>query len=129
MEPSDTQLARSVARERRIADEAMAARFGEEMLSSAEAARRLGAKSSNREKVNSFRRRSMLLGLPRDEGRQYLYPTFQIDVTRRKIHPDGVRVHFARRGPRGRRGGSGRRASRRRFEARPSYEAPRRACF
>jgi len=80
-------------REARIAGEAMAAVWEEEMLSSSETARRLGAKPSNREKVNSFRRRSMLLGLPREQGRQYLYPAFQIDVTRREIYPEVRRVN------------------------------------
>ncbi len=80
-------------REARIAGEAMAAVWEEEMLSSSEAARRLGAKPSNREKVSSFRRRSMLLGLPRDEGRQYLYPSFQIDLRRREIHPEVRKVN------------------------------------
>lgn len=64
----------------------MAAMWEEELLSSAEAARRLGAKPSNREKVNACRRRSMLLGLPRDQGRGYLYPAFQIDSSRQEIH-------------------------------------------
>ena len=80
-------------RQARIAGEAMAAMWEEELLSSAEAARRLGAKPSNREKINACRRRSMLLGLPRDQGRRYLYPAFQIDSSRQEIHREVLKVN------------------------------------
>lgn len=80
-------------RQARIAGESMAAVWEEEMLSSSEVARRLGAKPSNREKVNALRRRSRLLGLPRDQGRRYLYPAFQIDLSRQEIYPEVRRVN------------------------------------
>lgn len=80
-------------RQARIAGEAMAAIWQEELLTSSEAALRLGAKSSNREKVGSYRRRSSLLGLPRDGGRQYLYPVFQFDPQRQEIRSEVRQVN------------------------------------
>jgi len=82
------RLADSTLKQARIAGEAVAAIWDEELLSSPEAAERLGASSSNREKVNAYRRRSVLLGLPRDGGRRYLYPAFQIDAARQDIYPE-----------------------------------------
>lgn len=87
------QVTDSSLKQARIAGEAVAAIWDEELLPSAEVARRLGAKPSNREKVNSLRRRSSLLGLPRDRGRLYLYPAFQIDVTRQEIYPQVMEVN------------------------------------
>ena len=81
------QLADDSLKQARLAGEAVAAIWNEELLTSPEAARRLGAKPSNREKVNSYRRRSLLLGVPRDGGQRYLYPAFQIDTARQEIFP------------------------------------------
>ncbi len=75
----------SSLRQARIAGEAMSAIWDEEMLPSSEVARRLGASPSNREKVNTLRRRSVLLGLPRDGGRKFLFPAFQIDAGRQEV--------------------------------------------
>jgi hypothetical protein len=70
----------------RIASEAIADVWQEEVLEPGQVAVALGAKKSNREKVSSLRKRSWLLGMPRDRG--YLYPAFQIDVGRRQIYPE-----------------------------------------
>ncbi len=80
-------------RQARIAGEAIATIWEEELLTSSETAQRLGAKPSNREKINSYRRRSILLGLPRDEGRRYLYPAFQLDPQRQEIRPEVRKVN------------------------------------
>lgn len=85
------RLADSSLKQVRIAAEAVAAIWDEELLPSSEAARRLGAKASNREKINAYRRRSMLLGLPR--GQRYLYPAFQIDAARQEICPEVQEVN------------------------------------
>jgi len=77
----------------RIAGEARAVILEEEMLSSSEAASRLGARPSNREKINSYRRRSLLLGLPRNGGRLYLYPAFQIDSEHQDIFAEVRKVN------------------------------------
>ncbi len=87
------QLADSSLSQARIATGALEAIWAEELLTSAEVARRLGAKPSNREKVNGLRRRSQLLGLPRDNGRRYLYPTFQIDAARQEVYPQVKEVN------------------------------------
>ncbi len=87
------QATDSSLKQARIAGEAVAAIWDEELVPSAEVARRLGAKASNREKVNSLRRRSSLLGLPRDRGRRYLYPAFQIDAARQEIYPQVEEVN------------------------------------
>lgn len=76
-----------------IAGEAVAAIWDEDLLTSSEAARRLGAKPTNREKVNALRRRSRLLGLPRDGGSRYLYPAFQIDPARCAVYPEAQQVN------------------------------------
>ena len=83
-----TTEAESSIQQTRLAGEAVAAIWDEDLLTSSEVARRLGAKPSNREKVNSLRRRSLLLGLPRDGGSRYLYPAFQIDAERLTLHPE-----------------------------------------
>lgn len=70
----------------RIASEAIAAVWREDVLEPGQAALALGAKQTNREKVSALRRHSSLLGLPRDRG--YLYPAFQIDTDRREVYPD-----------------------------------------
>ncbi len=80
-------------RQARIAGEAMATIWEEELLTSSEVALRLGAKPSNREKVNSCRRQSILLGLPRGAGRRYLYPAFQLDQERQEIRPEVRKVN------------------------------------
>ncbi len=87
------QLADSSLRQARIAGEALATIWQEELLTSPEVARRLGAKPSNRQKVNGLRRRSILLGLPRDGGKRYLFPAFQIDPARQEIHPEVKEVN------------------------------------
>jgi hypothetical protein len=88
-----TNAADDSLRQARIAGEAIAAIWEEELLTSSETALRLGAKPSNREKINSYRRRSILLGLPRDEGRRYLYPAFQLDPQRQEIRPEVWKVN------------------------------------
>lgn len=75
----------------RIADEAIARIWREKVLEPAEVALALGAKESNREKASSLRKRSWLLGVPRD--RSYLYPAFQIDVARRRLYPEVRQVN------------------------------------
>lgn len=70
----------------RIASEAIADIWQERVLEPGEVALALGAKKSNREKVSALRKRSWLLGLPR--GHAYLYPAFQIDVSRREVYPE-----------------------------------------
>lgn len=74
------------ARQVQIAGEAIAAIWREEVLEPREVALALGSKASNREKVSVLRRRSWLLGLPRDRG--FLYPAFQIDAARRELRPE-----------------------------------------
>jgi hypothetical protein len=74
------------ARQVQIAGEAIAAIWREEVLEPREVALALGAKASNREKVSVLRRRSWLLGLPRDRG--FLYPAFQVDAARRALRPE-----------------------------------------
>lgn len=80
-------------RQARIAGESVAAIWDQELLTSGETARRLGAKPTNREKVNAQRRRSWLLGVPRHRGRQYLYPAFQIDPARREVFSEARKVN------------------------------------
>ena len=70
----------------RLASEAVAAIWTQELLTSPEAARRLAP--TLRQKIDSYRRRSLLLGLPRDGGQRFLYPAFQIDATRQEIFPE-----------------------------------------
>jgi hypothetical protein len=70
----------------RIAGDAIAAIWQEQVLESGQAALALGARESNREKVSALRRRSWLLGVPRDRG--YLFLAFQIDVGRRELYPE-----------------------------------------
>jgi hypothetical protein len=70
----------------RLAGEAIATIWQQDVLEPREVARALGAKPTNREKVSSLRKRSHLLGVPRDRG--YLYPAFQIDIGRREIYPE-----------------------------------------
>lgn len=74
------------ARQVQIAGEAIAAIWREEVLEPREVALALGAKASNREKVSVLRRRSWLLGLPRDRG--FLYPAFQVDAARRELRSE-----------------------------------------
>lgn len=73
-------------RQVRIAGEAIADVWKEPILEPREVALALGAKESNREKVSSLRKRSWLLGVPRNRG--YLYPAFQIDLSRRQVFPE-----------------------------------------
>jgi hypothetical protein len=70
----------------RIADQAIARIWEEDVLKPGQVALALGGKESNREKAASLRKRSSLLGVPR--GRGYLYPAFQIDVARREVYPE-----------------------------------------
>lgn len=87
------RLADSALKQARIAGEAVATIWDEELLTSSEAARRLGASPANREKINVRRRQSRLLGLPRDGGRRYLFPAFQIDATRQEIYPEVEKIN------------------------------------
>lgn len=75
----------------RIAGEAIASIWQEKVLEPGQVALALGAKESNREKVSALRKRSWLLGVPRDRG--YLYPAFQIDVGRREVYPEVRQVN------------------------------------
>lgn len=75
----------------RIASEAVADIWQEEVLEPRQVAVALGAKETNREKVASLRRRSVLLGIPRDA--RYLYPAFQLDLRRRRIFPEVWKVN------------------------------------
>ena len=61
------------------------------MLRSGEAAAALGAASANRERIRQLRLRSELVGLP--HGRGYVFPAFQFDVTRRRLHDSVVAVN------------------------------------
>lgn len=75
----------------RIASEAVASIWQEEVLAPRQVAVALGAKETNREKVSSLRRRSLLLGLPREAS--YLYPAFQLDYGKRRVHPEVQKVN------------------------------------
>jgi len=75
----------------RIASEAIADIWQEEVLEPREVAVVLGAKKSNREKASSLRKRSSLLGLP--HGRGFLYPGFQLDAGRREVRPEVQEVN------------------------------------
>jgi hypothetical protein len=75
----------------RIASEAVATIWQERMLDAGKVAESLGGRSSNREKARALRKRSELLGLPRDRG--YLYPAFQIDEGRRQVYPEVAEVN------------------------------------
>jgi len=74
-----------------IAREATAIIWQEKFLAPSQVAVALGAKESNREKASSLRKRSWLLGVPRDRG--YLYPAFQIDLTHRELYPEVRQVN------------------------------------
>lgn len=76
-----------------IAREATAIIWQEEYLAPSQVAVALGAKESNREKASSLRKRSWLLGIPRDRG--YLYPAFQIDLAHRELYPEVRQVNEA----------------------------------
>lgn len=78
-------------RQVRIAAEAIADVWQEKVLESRQVALALGVKETNREKVSSLRRRSWLLGVPRDQG--YLYPAFQLDLVRRDLYPEVRQVN------------------------------------
>ena len=69
-----------------LAGEATAAIWDEPMLKPGAAATALGAKSTNREKVKTYRERSWLLGLPHGNG--YVYPAFQFDRAKRDLHEE-----------------------------------------
>lgn len=59
----------------------------EELLTSSEAARQLGSEADNpRELARRLREKSVLLGIPGRRG--YVYPSFQIDRDRRRVHPE-----------------------------------------
>ncbi len=78
----------SRAMQSQLATEAGYAILDQEFFVSKQAALALGAKGSNREKINALRKASVLLGIPR--GNKYLYPTFQFDPEKRAI-PEEVR--------------------------------------
>lgn len=78
----------SAMKQARIASQAKASIWDEEMLPSSEVARWLGGKPTNRQKANSLRQRSQLLGLPHEPSQKYLYPAFQIDPTRQRVYPE-----------------------------------------
>jgi len=67
-----------------LAGEAIGTIWDEPMLEPKAAARALGAKATNREKVRTYRERSWLVGLP--HGRGYLYPEFQFDKRTRDVY-------------------------------------------
>ncbi|REJ73751.1 MAG: hypothetical protein DWQ36_17405 [Acidobacteria bacterium] len=66
-----------------------------EMVGAGDAARLLGAKASNREKVRLLRVEGVLLGLPRSsrELTHYRYPTFQFDPARQAVHAAVAQVN------------------------------------
>ncbi len=81
----------SRAVQNQIATEAGYAILEQEFFVSKQAALALGAKGSNREKVNALRKASVLLGIPR--GNKYLYPTFQFDPTKQEIFEEVRQVN------------------------------------
>lgn len=79
------------ARQAALAGAALGRIWQERMLNPAAAAVALGAKPTNREKVRQYRKRSWLLGLPRDRGR--LYPAFQFDRDQKNVNAHARRVN------------------------------------
>lgn len=84
-------LADLTLRQARLAGEAIATIWEEPMLEPRGAAVALRAKTTNREKVRTYRERSWLLGLRRD--RSYLYPAFQFDPRKREVYPEVRQVN------------------------------------
>lgn len=85
-------LEEQVVAQARIVGGARRAVLDHPVLTSAEAGRRLGSSATNlRELPRQLRERSELLGLPGRRG--YLYPAFQIDAERRRIHPEVADVN------------------------------------
>ena len=82
----------AVLKQARIEGEAHRAVLAEEMPTSCVVGGRLGSKAKNpRELARSLRERSELLGVPSRRG--YLYPSWQIDTSRQRIHPEVVEVN------------------------------------
>lgn len=69
-----------------LVDEAVVEIWEQELLEPQQMALALGVKKSNREKASALRKRSRLLGIPRNHS--YLYPAFQVDVGRREVYPE-----------------------------------------
>jgi hypothetical protein len=78
-------------RQARLAAESMARIWEERMLEPRAAAQALGASAGNRQKVADLRQRSVLLGLP--HGNRYLFPAFQFDLARKRVHPAAAEVN------------------------------------
>ncbi len=74
-----------------ITSQAIAAIWSEQVLEPSEAARVLGAKPSNRERVRALRARSILVGL--HHAGRYLYPAFQFEIAKRRVYPEVRRVN------------------------------------
>ncbi|HUP21816.1 MAG TPA: hypothetical protein VNB06_02610 [Thermoanaerobaculia bacterium] len=73
-------------RQARLAGEAIARIWEEEMFEPSAAGPALGVSPTNRQRVADLRQRSVLLGLP--HGNRYLYPSFQFDLERRAVRPE-----------------------------------------
>ena len=84
-------LERSTMVQARLKGEAIRSIWSETMLRSSDAARALGVKPTNREKVRRYRARSTLLGLPSGNG--FLYPAFQFEHDRRAVFEEVAAVN------------------------------------
>jgi hypothetical protein len=76
-----------VARARIVGEAKRALVTDDETLSAADVSRLLGSRSGNqRQYANRLRSDGELLALP--VANQYVYPAFQIDVSRKRVHPE-----------------------------------------
>lgn len=81
----------SLLRQARIAGEASASIWEFPMLRPSAAAISLGVRSTNRERVRTYRERSWLLGLRKGSG--YIYPEFQFDPETRDVFEEVRQVN------------------------------------
>ena len=90
-EPRMTTLEGVFAQHVRAHGEARAAIYREPMFDTAEVARALGLRTKNpREHLMRLRRSNGILAVPK--GRHHVYPAFQFDLDRRRVHPVVPRV-------------------------------------
>ena len=87
--------ARDVLDDARLEGEAARWVLDEPVLDATEASKLLGsrARKNARQHANKLRQQGSLLGVPHGNG--YLYPAFQIDARRRRIHPAVEQVNAA----------------------------------
>ncbi len=90
-EPEVTTIAELLDQLVRVHGEAQAQIYREPMLDAAGVAEVLGSRSKNpRELVMRLRRANQILAVPK--GRHHVYPAFQFDLKRRRVHPVVLRV-------------------------------------